>query len=889
MKRFIFFLCVASFSVAVRGQSNDPETLSPETVTSLSESFTRLRGPLAELRIGVVVGTTRNGQFVTTESRMEQAIKADLLQQLPKSRSIRVIDDKVVAKGVETAQGALQRRAGAEVASLTAKLVAESVKADIVLIVELMPDAQQQNASREFRAFDMRFSPPEVLARETYVARALNPSRGGMADAEWLGMMRRGTTDMLIKLGASMARLETYVPEYRIQVLELQPEDQKSWTRAIRQSGTESLVILPTPMEIGRETANSTPLVIRYNGVWDDLEDTLATTALKTLERRLRTVFYSGSSDAIVTLQETSQPLFFKFTGADAAAPEHKVGSDIAADRRPTVSIIWGDNVDAPRAAQIDERQSVPPLAMSGEVAARTLGSYFTAAGFEVKDSVAMRQKLTEEVKRSNLDNNLSGTRDALRRSNASDYLVLVRTEPTTKNLALTIVNNRGAQVAFAHYPDSKVLLYEQFVNPKDPASLMRYLSGSLLQQLRTYALNSSLRSIEVVVKNTRSAQQILDVAAAFRTMTEDGVQSVTDLHIDQPIGSFSVNTTGDVASLVQKAAELAANRQLGVKGIVEVANEQQMVLNVASDSVSLFDLPEAQQMMEELQQPDAPKPAGLAEAMVKARESVWLVGVDMPDGKFSGIGTAWTVGPKLLATNAHVVAAIRTRLEDARAKKIRVTPVARNGDNLSKSLAIDAEHLQSHPGYDAFNEKYGKTGMFVSAYDVGLVPTVDNAGTVLRMASTEDLKKLQPLATIGYSGYPQENRRGQGRSQQSLMGTINSVTTVFLQDSTDGSKQKIIHFSLPAAGGASGSPVFGADGTVIGLLSAGDNVLADFSYGDSTGGVKTTQRRVPLGFTYGQRVDMLAELIEGRVDLAAINRGWEQDYATVTPQLQGR
>ena len=45
-----------------------------------------------------------------------------------------------------------------------------------------------------------------------------------------------------------------------------------------------------------------------------------------------------------------------------------------------------------------------------------------------------------------------------------------------------------------------------------------------------------------------------------------------------------------------------------------------------------------------------------LADAMRAARDSIWVVGFDLPNGKFIGVGTAWAIQPKMLATNAHVL-----------------------------------------------------------------------------------------------------------------------------------------------------------------------------------------------------------------------------------------
>jgi hypothetical protein len=943
MKSALLFLTVLSLGSPAWAQDevfdeNDvQDVLNPEQSRILRDGWKRLRGEKAVLpapTVAVVVGYVTGGKIVSQETAMEKVTRADLRAQLA-AQGVTVVSEEALAKGMKSLDQALRERAGEDAALATAELLNEFTAADVLVQVELVPVGTGE-AKRLFRVVDARTRPATILFEESFNEHpTATPTASRRESGNWMIKMRRGTTLALAKLGENLMTRDPYMPVYRVQALDLPSSDFEKWSRAIRQAQRPGLRMVRTPVKLSRTGASVTPLWLEFSGEWFVLQDVLAEAAEKSTGRSMVKVFDSGAFDFIVSLQ-SAMAGWERFVGKDALPPAERIGPLLSRERKPTVAILYGQDTDAPVAAVADERETLPRLTLNEETVSRVVGRHFIAAGFEVKDAAAVRRQIENQIERANLGKNLSGMRTALRDSNATDFLVLMRADPTTGELALTVLNARGAQVAFCHYPDQKVRLYENFVDVRDVESLTRYLSASLFEQMYAQIEDASALSIEVVLKNTRNAQQAMDVAAAFRSI--EGVKSVTDLKIDQPIARFTVNTSGNSHSLVQKAAELAAKKQLGAKGIVEFANEQQIVLNILPAWFTEFDTEKEPEVVRPPNSapptpspvplgpapvviapsvapvapatPSLPAPAtvtpaqrgSMEETMRAVRDSVWVVGFDLPSGEFQSIGTAWTVGPRLLATNAHVLigdgkaidledGALTDQAEKYKREGIAARPVARNGDHLSNVIPLDLDQAQAHPAYEEFGNSY--SGRLLQPYDVALIATKADAGRPLPLASTAKLTALEPLNAIGYCGYPAENRLGGGRSQQMLVGTINAMTTVFLQDTTIPADRRIVHFSLPAAGGASGSPIMAADGSVVALLSAGDVIgaavrVSKDSKGDTVVG-STDKRRVPIGFTYGQRVDMLAELIDNRVDLPAVRQAWQREFKTVAEQLNGR
>lgn len=247
---------------------------------------------------------------------------------------------------------------------------------------------------------------------------------------------------------------------------------------------------------------------------------------------------------------------------------------------------------------------------------------------------------------------------------------------------------------------------------------------------------------------------------------------------------------------------------------------------------------------------------------LAEAAESVWLVGFEDASGRFTPVGTGWTVADRMLATNAHVVEALGNGVRNV----IGARMIARNGE---RRLTLSNPD-QLHPAYARWS---GHAGPFAhqfralaggAASKIELIPPCDVA--LLRVA---DGDPGEPLAlggergdgdsasqgmVVGYAGYPMENMAGLP-ALQVVVGRITAVTDYFFGEDPEG-ENLLIHYDAATVGGASGSPLLNNRGEVVGLVSAGS--VAQLSAG---GG------RVPVGFDYAQSTVLVQELLDGTAE----------------------
>jgi len=253
--------------------------------------------------------------------------------------------------------------------------------------------------------------------------------------------------------------------------------------------------------------------------------------------------------------------------------------------------------------------------------------------------------------------------------------------------------------------------------------------------------------------------------------------------------------------------------------------------------------------------------PASPASAQVVVSEqtldSVFLVGVVHADGSFTEVGTAWTIAPNWLATNAHVAEGLLEVVgADGRL-------VARRGVLDQNECALG--NIRMHPAYHSWNQRLGRMLVgsaselkefdMIAVADVAVMEVIaGDAGRPLVCCNMADPSHEPALgSTITYVGFPAENLSGFATAHV-VRGNITAKTDFFFMR-TGWSDSLLLHFAGPATGGASGSPVLDEQGRVIGILSAAEHLSLD------------DQTRISFGFTYAQRVDLALELLDGSVD----------------------
>ncbi len=264
-----------------------------------------------------------------------------------------------------------------------------------------------------------------------------------------------------------------------------------------------------------------------------------------------------------------------------------------------------------------------------------------------------------------------------------------------------------------------------------------------------------------------------------------------------------------------------------------------------------------------------------------QASQSVYLVLLKTETGE-TPIGTAWVATDGALATNAHV-AEVFTQLPEG----------GEFGFYVRSTVAPYQEHkienVLLHPGFKAFTEAWSEAKpqtlsangepedlKLIPGYDVALLFPENNEGlqTPLKLADYPTLKNLSSGDQVAYAGFPMEGVFKQDFIKPSTtvqVANITSVTDFFRSQSSFGEMQLIQH-SLPAIGGASGSPIINSQGEVIGLLSAG-NVVGHTRSGDRIGSA--------VAINYAQRVDLLLQLIEHgeRLDMTPIVARWKKGF----------
>ncbi|MBK9386774.1 MAG: trypsin-like peptidase domain-containing protein [Planctomycetes bacterium] len=287
-----------------------------------------------------------------------------------------------------------------------------------------------------------------------------------------------------------------------------------------------------------------------------------------------------------------------------------------------------------------------------------------------------------------------------------------------------------------------------------------------------------------------------------------------------------------------------------------------------------------------------------LERALESAKPSVLMVLLASDAGTVSAAGTAWVCGIGTLATNAHV-ASIFAQLPPG------WRMLARSSGAQPKDHVIARATL--HPGYALFESLNASYRPQVSAAmgwdeDVRLLTACDVAllhvdqavdlPSPLALAQPEALLALREGREVGFVGYPSENLINVNveRPQPTVQfGRITSTSDFFFGAASPEESQ-LIHFSMPATGGASGSPVLDATGRVVALLCAGNvqQIVTGFQLQrDGAGnvvGFEPEFQRSPLavGINFSQRSDLLAELLRGdaAAKLEPRRKSWDGMFA---------
>lgn len=239
---------------------------------------------------------------------------------------------------------------------------------------------------------------------------------------------------------------------------------------------------------------------------------------------------------------------------------------------------------------------------------------------------------------------------------------------------------------------------------------------------------------------------------------------------------------------------------------------------------------------------------------------AVALVVLVLPDeaGGFQTVpfGTAWAFEPARLGTNTHITADVEKALEaGVEAYVLR---------NKSRGESYRIRRAVSHPRYaEARPNAFGQMPVGIP-YDVGILEIDGAFPATVQLADTATLHGIGSGTPLAFIGFPMERLSGGNVNISNPIATlqtgiVTSISDFYLEDRGP-AENLLIRHNLPATGGASGSPVFTADGQVVGTLNAVNMNLVEYT---TKGG--TQQFRVPSAaqINYAQRIDILADIID--------------------------
>ncbi len=252
--------------------------------------------------------------------------------------------------------------------------------------------------------------------------------------------------------------------------------------------------------------------------------------------------------------------------------------------------------------------------------------------------------------------------------------------------------------------------------------------------------------------------------------------------------------------------------------------------------------------------------------------EAVYAVILVGDAGKPEVKGTAWAYRPGMLVTNAHVAGLFDPRrpgtllLRNKAGRELVVT-----GTRIHPGYTAHAEYVAEAPAKSSDFKSLTK-GRLPSAYDVAILevdPAAD-LGPTLEVAPESEIAGLRPGMAIAAGGFPiektaQEKLSALSPVPQFQYGFITSMTDYFLFQA-DQPHAYLIQNSVPATGGASGSPIVDSSGKVVAVLSGGTIAM-------------TSEGRIPSAvmLNYAQRADLIGGVLDpGTFDAAGERSEWD-------------
>jgi V8-like Glu-specific endopeptidase len=243
----------------------------------------------------------------------------------------------------------------------------------------------------------------------------------------------------------------------------------------------------------------------------------------------------------------------------------------------------------------------------------------------------------------------------------------------------------------------------------------------------------------------------------------------------------------------------------------------------------------------------EAPTPASGGEQISAQFEgAIYLLAAQIPNTSSPrGFCTGFAVTPTLIATNAHCIDAGRQFLD--RGSTLVAMPSSGRGARIPVVPVYRDSRFR--------NPQFGTEG---SGFDVGLVRANVPLATQVRVASNDALLNLRTGSQLFVFGFPGLTMNETSPVATITQGVLNRSTDFFERAAEPASAQKIQH-SAQTTSGSSGSPIFLANGDVVGV-NAGS--LSDEErqriLDPRTGQTTSVEVNRSSNFKYGIRADII-------------------------------
>ena len=258
---------------------------------------------------------------------------------------------------------------------------------------------------------------------------------------------------------------------------------------------------------------------------------------------------------------------------------------------------------------------------------------------------------------------------------------------------------------------------------------------------------------------------------------------------------------------------------------------------------------------------PSADTDTRLAEAAQRYEQAVGVVVISGPRVGPIPTGTAWAIADGTFVTNAHVVEGVRKALTS---KHIEAAFIA---INKRPDLRLRIRSMTAHPRHGDVETDFEGTRSIGHSYDVGLLRTDGSAPVAFKLAPKSDLLALRAGERVAYLGFPMENLTAGNVNVRHPVATMQSgiitAVTDYWQKNQDPANAQFVRHNLGAAGGASGSPMFNADGEVVSVLSGGNNfagVVIEVQGGKLNKEIQRVGNAAMVNFA--QRADLIHDLL---------------------------